>query len=86
MWPEMVMCFSCMLSHEYQEVRNRYSQFLFISEDHLCTNLYMQEYDFTMPVPHIPVMSKIDSGEVTMLSQKVLLLATMAKSVIDNCF
>ena len=37
-----------MLSHEYRVVRNRYSQLLFTSEDHLCTNLHMQEQSTNM--------------------------------------
>ena len=31
------------LRHEYQVAGNRYSRFLFTSEDHLCANLRVQE-------------------------------------------
>ena len=39
-----------------------------------------------MPVPNVRVSSQINCDGVAMLSQKRLTLATMAKSVIDNCF
>ena len=46
----------------------------------------MDEYDVTMLVPHIRLMSQIICGDVTMLSQKGPSLVTMVKSAIDNCF
>ena len=39
-----------------------------------------------MPVSYIRVMSQFNCGDVTILNQKRLSLATMAKSAIDNCF
>ena len=46
----------------------------------------IDEYDITMPVSYIRVTSQINCGDVTILNQKRLSLATMAKSAIDNCF
>ena len=46
----------------------------------------IDEYDATMPVPHVRVTSQINCSEVTMLSQKIPSLVTMAKSAIDNWF
>ena len=61
------------------------------SEDRLCADLRVQEqsideYDVTMPVSYIRVTSQINCGDVTILNQKRLSLATMAISAIDNCF
>ena len=44
------------------------------------------EYDVTMLVTYIRVTSRIYCGDVTILNQKRLSLATTAKSAIDNCF
>ena len=46
----------------------------------------IDEYDVTMPVPHVRVTSQINSGDVTMLSQKRPPFVIMAISTIDNCF
>ena len=46
----------------------------------------INEYDVTMPVSYICVTSQINCGDVTILNRKRLSLATMAKSVIDDCF
>ena len=46
----------------------------------------IDEYDVTIPVSYIRVTSQINCGDVTILNQKRLSLATMAKSAIDNCF
>ena len=50
----------------------------------------MDEYDVAMPVPHVRVMSHINCGDVTILSQKSqkrppLAKKAMAKSKIDDC-
>ena len=45
----------------------------------------IDEHDVTMPVPEVRITSKINSGDVKMLRQKRPSLATMAKSVIDDC-
>ena len=42
-----------------------------------------------MPVPHLRVMSQINCGDITMLSQiqiEILSLATMAEWVINDLF
>ena len=46
----------------------------------------IDEYDVTMPVSYIRVTPQINCNDVTVSNQKRLSLATMAKSVIDNCF
>ena len=46
----------------------------------------IDEYDVTMLVSYIRVTSQINCGDVTILNQKSLSLATTAKSAIDNCF
>ena len=46
----------------------------------------IDEYDVTMLVSYIRVTSQINCGDVTILNQKRLSLATTAKSAIDNCF
>ena len=46
----------------------------------------IDEYDVTILVPYIRMTSQINSGDVTILNQKRLSLATTAKSAIDNCF
>ena len=46
----------------------------------------MDEYDVTMSVPHVRVTSQIIYGDVTMLSQIIPSLATMAKWVIGDLF
>ena len=46
----------------------------------------IDEYDVTMPVSYIRMTSQTNCGDVTILNQKSLSLATMAKSAIDNCF
>ena len=43
-------------------------------------------HDVTMLVSYIRVTSQINCGDVTILNQKRLSLATTAKSAIDNCF
>ena len=48
------------LSREYRVVRNRYSRLLFTDEDRLCANLREQEYDVTMPIPHVCMTSQIN--------------------------
>ena len=46
----------------------------------------IDEYDLRMPVPYVCMTSQINSGDVTILSQKRPSLATMLKSGIDDCF
>ena len=46
----------------------------------------IDEYDVLMPVSYIRVTSQINCGDVTILNQKRLSLATMAKSAVDNYF
>ena len=41
--------------------------------------------DVTMPVSYIRVTSQINCGDITIVNQKILSLATMAKSAVDNC-
>ena len=85
-----MVCLSYTLSREYQVVRNRYSRLLFTSEDRICANLRVQrtidEHVVKMPVARVCVTSQINYGDVTLISQKKLSLATMAKSTIDNGF
>ena len=47
---------------------------------------WIDEYDVTMLVTYIRMTSQINCGDVTILNQKRLPLATTAKSAIDNCF
>ena len=46
----------------------------------------IDEYDVTVLVSYIRVMSQINCSDVTILNQKRLSLATTAKSAIGNCF
>ena len=46
----------------------------------------IDEYDITTPVHHVRVTSKINCGDMTVLSQKRPSLATMEKWAIDDCF
>ena len=46
----------------------------------------IDEYDVTMLVSYICMTSQINCGDVTILNQKRLSLATAAESAIDNCF
>ena len=69
---------SATLSREYWVVRNRYSQLLFTYFDRLCANLRVQraidKYDVTMPVARVRVTSQINYGDITMISQKKVVL------------
>ena len=44
----------------------------------------IDEYDVTMPVSYIRVTSQINCGDIAILNQKSLSLATTAKSAIDK--
>ena len=74
---------SYMLSHEI--LGGEQSKFtVFIREWRIFLRQFARvrttdEYDITMPVPHARVMSQINYGDVTMLSQKRPSLAAMAK-------
>ena len=87
--PWDINCISYTLSREYRVVRYRYSLLVFASEGRLCANLRVQEQSTNMTSQcqsYIRVTSQINCGDVTILNQKRVSLATMAKSAIDNCF
>ena len=79
---------SYMLSHEYQVAGSWY--LLFPSEDHLCANWHMQEQLMNMMSQCqntcVHMMSQFNHDDITMISQKILYFATMAKWVIFGCF
>ena len=87
MMPSMYISYT--LSRENRVVRYPYSWLLFTSKDRLrpfARARTIDEYGVTMPVSYIRVTSQINCGDVTILNQKRLSLATMAKSAIVNCF
>ena len=78
----LVMCWEYMFLHAKLWIPDG-EILVFMAVIHLFT---IDEYDVTTPVFYIRVKSQINCGYVTILNQKRLSLATMAKSAIDNCF
>ena len=79
--------FSYTLSREYRVVRSIFAAVIHQWRSPLrqfARARTIDEYDVTMPVAYIRVTSQINCGDVTILSQKILSLATMANSAIDN--
>ena len=53
----------------------------------LCQIVHARTIDeYAMPVARVCVTSQVNCGDITMLSQKIMPLVTMAKWAIDECF
>ena len=69
-----------------QKVQAQFNAYAYTALRQFAHGRTIDEYDVTIVVSYIRVTSQINDGDVTILNQKRLSLATTAKSAIDNCF